>query len=149
MKSWNWGKSRSRFEILLNHWWKHFPLGKMDRIGLGRDWTRKQTLKRNFVLKENVFVFPASVSDVIETQVQSVQNTDGFIWRDLYTYRISSNSFRETYSFLNFEIVANSNSCRNISILYLLNWIFIAETIQGRKLFKSGNYKRKHGKLFH
>ena len=31
--------------------------------------------------------------------------------------------------FLNFEIVVNSNSCCNISIFYLINWIFAAETI--------------------
>ena len=31
-------------------------------------------------------------------------------------YHISSYSFRGNYSFLNLEIVANSNSCRNISI---------------------------------
>ena len=36
-------------------------------------------------------------------------------------YRISSYSFLRNYSFLNLEIVANSNSCRNISIFYLIN----------------------------
>ena len=46
-------------------------------------------------------------------------------------YRISSYSFRGNYSFLNFEIAANSNSCRNISNYYWINWIFTAETIQG------------------
>ena len=40
------------------------------------------------------------------------------------------------YSFLNLEIVENSNSCRNISISYLINWYFAAETIQGRKLYE-------------
>ena len=34
-------------------------------------------------------------------------------------YRISSYSFRGNYSILNLEIVANSNSCGNISIFYL------------------------------
>ena len=62
-----------------------------------------------------------------------------------HTYRISSYSFRGNYSFLNLEIVANSNSCRNIYIFYLINWFFAAETIQGRKLFKGGNYMRKYG----
>ena len=42
----------------------------------------------------------------------------------------------ETILFLNLEIVANSNSCRNISILYMINTISAAETIQGRKLYE-------------
>ena len=49
-------------------------------------------------------------------------------------YRISSYSFRENYSFLNLEIVANSNSCHNISI-FLLN----------KLNFCCGNYMRKYG----
>ena len=32
------------------------------------------------------------------------------------------------------QIVPNSNSCRNTSIFYFINWIFDAEPIQGRKL---------------
>ena len=44
---------------------------------------------------------------------------------------ISSYSFRVNYWFLNLEIVANSNSCRNISIFYLISWNFA---------FKRGNY---------
>ena len=38
------------------------------------------------------------------------------------------------------ETVANSNSCRNISISYLINRNFAVDTIQGRKVFKGGNY---------
>ena len=38
-----------------------------------------------------------------------------------FEYRISSYSFRGNYSFLNLEIVANSNNCCNISIFYLIN----------------------------
>ena len=45
-----------------------------------------------------------------------------------FEYRISSYSFRGNYSFLNLDIVANSNSCRNISIFCLIN---------------CGNYSRK------
>ena len=56
--------------------------------------------------------------------------------------------FPHIVSFLNLEIVANSNSCRNISIFYLINWIFGTETIQGRKLFKGGNYMRKYSTCF-
>ena len=76
-------------------------------------------------------------------QYQSMKNT----------YRISSYNFRRNYSFLNLEIVANSNSCRNISIFYLINWIFDAETILGWKqyeemvcywkcFFRDGNFFR-------
>ena len=52
-------------------------------------------------------------------------------------YHISSYSFRGNYSFFNLKIVANSYSCRNISIFYLINWIFTAKTIQGRKSLRS------------
>ena len=60
----------------------------------------------------------------------------------LFAYRIFSYRFRGNYSFLNFVIVGNSNSCHNI---YFINRIFAAETIQGRKLFKGGNYMSKYG----
>ena len=33
----------------------------------------------------------------------------------------------------------------NISIFYFINLNFAGETIQGRKLFKGGNYMRKYG----
>jgi hypothetical protein len=56
-------------------------------------------------------------------------------------YRISSYSFSGNYSFLDLKIVANSNSCRNISIFYLINRIFAAEPIQGRKLFKETGWR--------
>ena len=35
------------------------------------------------------------------------------------------------YSLWNLEIAANSNSCPNISIFYIINCIFAAETIKG------------------
>ena len=57
-------------------------------------------------------------------------------------YHISSYSFCGSYFFFNLEIVANSNSCCNISILCLI--FFAAETIHGRNLFKEGNYMRKY-----
>ena len=41
-------------------------------------------------------------------------------------------------------VSANYNSCRSISIFYLINWSFAAEIIQGRKLFKGRNYIRKY-----
>ena len=51
-------------------------------------------------------------------------------------YCISSYSFRRNYSFLNLEIVANSNSCHNISIFYLINWILASETIWGNTVYE-------------
>ena len=43
--------------------------------------------------------------------------------------------FRGNYSFLNLEIVVNS-ICLNILIFHSMNYIFAAETIQGRKLYE-------------
>ena len=63
--------------------------------------------------------------------------------RSINTYNISSYSLRRNYSFLNSEIVANSNTIVvAIIFFYLLNLTFAAETIQGRKL---ENYMRKYG----
>ena len=59
-----------------------------------------------------------------------------------FNYGISVNSLHGSYSFLNLLIVENLSQ---ISIFYLINWFFAAETIQGRKLFKGGNYMRKYG----
>ena len=41
---------------------------------------------------------------------------------------------------LNLEIVVNSNSCCNVLIFYLINWIFAAEIIPGRKLYEKIQY---------
>ena len=49
--------------------------------------------------------------------------------------------FHRNYSFLNLEIVENSKSCCTFQ---LINWLFAAESIQGRKLFKGGNFKGKY-----
>ena len=49
-------------------------------------------------------------------------------------YHISANSFYGNYSFLNLEIVENSNSCRKFQFFYLINWFFAVETIQGKKI---------------
>ena len=54
-------------------------------------------------------------------------------------YRISSYSFRRNYSVLNFEIQRSQ---------YIRPKVIVhkgGETIQGRKLFKGGNYMRKYG----
>ena len=59
--------------------------------------------------------------------------------RAFLTYRISSFSFRGNYSFLNLEIQKAQ---------YLRSKVTVhkcAETVQGRKLFKGGNYMRKYG----
>ena len=58
-------------------------------------------------------------------------------------YCISSYSCCKNCSFFNLEIVANSNSCHNISIFYLINWNFASETIQGRKLYEEIQYLEK------
>jgi hypothetical protein len=73
----------------------------------------------------------------------------GFMWKcrhlwSYWTYRSFSYSFRGNYSFLNLEIVANSSSCRNISIFYLINWILAAETIHGQKLYEEIQYISLH-----
>ena len=66
-----------------------------------------------------------------------------------YTYLISSYSFRGNYSFFKFENCSQFKySCCNVnvSIFYLINWIFAAETIQGeeihlrRKLYEEIRY---------
>ena len=54
-------------------------------------------------------------------------------------YRISSYSFRGNYSFLNLEIQRSQYIRPKVTVHKG------AETIQGRKLFKGGNYMRKYG----
>jgi hypothetical protein len=53
-------------------------------------------------------------------------------------YRISSYSFRGNYSFLNLEIQRSQYIRPKVTVHKC------AETIQGRKLFKGGNYTRKY-----
>ena len=54
-------------------------------------------------------------------------------------YCISSYSFRGNYSFLSFEIQRSHYISPKVTVHKG------AETIQGRKLFKGGNYMRKYG----
>ena len=54
-------------------------------------------------------------------------------------YPILSYSFRGNYSFLNLEIQRSQYIRSNVTVHKC------AETIQGRKLFKGGNYMRKYG----
>ena len=56
-----------------------------------------------------------------------------------YIYRISSYSFRGNYSFLNLEIQRSQYIRPKVTVHKG------AETIQGRKVFKGGNYMRKYG----
>ena len=83
---------------------------------------------------ENIAIFVARNQDHSNViyDYYHLQNLSN--WNYLHTYRVSSNSFRGNYSFVNLEIVANSNSCGTISIFYLINLIFAAETIQEQKL---------------
>ena len=57
----------------------------------------------------------------------------------LNKYRISANGFRGNYSFLNFEIQRSQYIRPKVTVHKG------AETIQGRKLFKRGNYMGKYG----
>ena len=57
-------------------------------------------------------------------------------------YCISSYSFRGNYSFLNLEIQRSQYIRPKVTVHKG------AETIQGRKLFKGGNYMRKYGISF-
>ena len=57
----------------------------------------------------------------------------------ILVYRISSYSFRGNYSFLNLEIQRSKYIRPKVTVHK------DAETIQGRKLFKGGNYSRKYG----
>ena len=56
----------------------------------------------------------------------------------LASYRISSYSFRNNYYFLNLEIQRSQYIRPKVKVHKG------AETIQGRKLFKGGNYMRKY-----
>ena len=62
---------------------------------------------------------------------------------DLYFQKLDLPYFLKNYSFLNFEIVANLNSCRNISSFYLIIWNYSwEETIQGLKLHEEIWYQK-------
>ena len=62
-----------------------------------------------------------------------------YIWNILCMYRISSYSFRGNYSFLDSEIQKSQYIKPKVTVHKC------AETIQGRELFKGGNYMRKYG----
>ena len=58
---------------------------------------------------------------------------------NLFKYRISSYSFRGNYSFFKLEIQRSQYIRPKVTVHK------VVETIQGRKLFKGGNYMRKYG----
>ena len=62
-----------------------------------------------------------------------------FPWIAAKGYRISSYSFHGNYPFLNLEIQRSQYIMPKVTVHKC------AETIQGRKLFKGGNYMRKYG----
>ena len=59
----------------------------------------------------------------------------------------SCEQFPQKLCFLDLEIVANSNSCRNICKFTYLRLFLLRKLSYGKKLFKAGNYSRKYGKL--
>ena len=70
-------------------------------------------------------------------------------------YRISANSFRGNYSLLDLTLCTvtfdhSNHRCGNYSRAETIKYLEVitAETIQGRKLFKGGNYSRKYGNQF-
>ena len=75
---------------------------------------------------------PASLIDPL-----TIGDTDSAV--STTSYRISSYSFRGNYSFLNYEIQRSQYIRPKVTVHKG------AETIQGRKLFKGGNYMRKYG----
>ena len=67
-----------------------------------------------------------------------------WFWSKKEIYCISSYSFFGNYSF-EFRNCIKFKQLPQYFNFYLIDWIFAAETIQGRKLFKGGNYMRKYG----
>ena len=106
---------------------------------------KKQKKKRRKNLKPSLNLSKPKVlhrrSDIFVASV-AISRPLAHLKNLFIAYRISANSFRRNHSFLTLEIVANSNSCCNISIFYLINWIFAGETIQGRKLFAEIRYNK-------
>ena len=80
-----------------------------------------------------------SVSSVIIKSTNWKPPKWNYVRVNKFDYRISSYNFCGNYSFYNLELVANLNSCHNISNSL---WIFDGKTIrenetfQGRKLFE-------------
>jgi len=75
----------------------------------------------------------------LEQIIRMFRNKQEEVKRIKNGYRISSYSFRGNYSFLNLEIQRSQNIRPKVIVHKG------AETIQGRKIIKGGNYMRKYG----
>ena len=74
---------------------------------------------------------PSCFSLSLEANV-SCLNISKIVWCvTVFPYILSL----ENYSFFNLKIIANLNSCHNISISYLIHWFFAAETIRWTTMF--------------
>ena len=113
-----------------------------------RNWNHLHTNNSTIIKKRS----SSEIATVIDWKIVEAQNLHctGFpahwltkvcMWskKKFLTYRISSYSFRGNYSFLNLEIQRSQYIRPNVTVHKG------AETIQGRKLFKGGNYMRKYG----
>jgi hypothetical protein len=116
----HWGHAREESYLSLSKWGDLVIRGKSlkswkEKEGFSTKWTNEST-KINHVISKTV---------LWETRVSR--------GLPLFPHIVSAET-----SFFDLEIVANSNSCRNISIFltYKINLFFAAETIQGRKLYE-------------
>ena len=89
----------------------------------------------NSLLSKNIFNRPYAPSS--KGGFKSEETEEFFCCQNKYC--ISSYSFRGNYSFLNLEIQKSQYIRPKVTVHKC------AETIQGRKLFKGGNYMRKYG----
>ena len=80
-------------------------------------------------------------SNITKMKVQKLSKFRLILLRAHFIYHISSNSFRRNYSFLNLEIQRSQHMRPKFTVHKCV------ETIQGRKLFKGGNYMSKYGIL--
>ena len=100
--------------------------------------TQRLTQTRNRFNEERRLANVRPLHNWAKTFINSHLN----FWKSTTLKNFSYTVFRhivsaETIPFWNLEIVANSNSCRDISFYYLIKWFFAAQ-----KLFKEGNYLR-------
>ena len=125
--------SNLRFEqqLRLEKWYRQ--LGRHRQI-LGEDICFSDMNLSEFLKNSSSIILSSSICAENESRLESL----------VCDYRISSYSFRRNYSFLNFEIVANSNS--SVFLLNKLNFCCgnysREETIQGRKLYEEIRYTK-------
>ena len=103
---------------------------------IGQYWVQCETEELKYNAIANIY----GVVTIGKTFMISVPNWFVSVRkRILCAYRISSYSFRGNYSFLSLEIQRSQYIRPKVTVHKC------AETIQGRKLFKGGNYSRKYG----